>query len=1007
MQLQPIKFLLLLTALLLSCAGWSQTVTGTVTDVTGEPLIGVNILVEGTSSGTVSDFDGNYSVTAENGQTLIFSYTGYATQRVELTGQTTVDIEMSEDAGLLDEVVVIGYGTTNREAVTGAISSVGAEEVTALVTPNLGDAIQGRLAGVQVTSNGEPGDNPEILVRGVGSINFGTGPLIVVDGVPGAGGLNQFDSRDVENITVLKDASSTAVYGSRASNGVLLITTKNGGYNQPLTMTLETTVGQAFQNKRYEGFSTDDYVAYAEALSGIPLARDLDEIPAGETLPYREQQVSYQDALFRDGLATQNSLQFQGGGDRSTFFGSFGYLQNEGVVVGGSYERFNFRINSRHKLTDNGKLRFVQTLTVSNDERNNLPNGLFVNAVQSIPYLPVRNPNNIGGFNGAVQALDSADPRNPVRAAVQDINRRRTTRIFGTAALQWDIIEGLTAEALYSGNNQIFRNYRRDPIYEATVSNPINIIEESRANDFSPLYRGQLTYTRNLDDHYINATLVGEIQENFGAFQSVGGNHTSNDLVNLAGATITGGSSSRSQVVLQSFLGRLEYGYKGRYNISASFRRDGSSILAPGNNIETFPGAAASWRISEEPFMETSPFSTLKLRASYGRTGSLGLGPYTFQAPIIQNPGPVLGGDNTPVLSAFTDVLANDGLRWEITDMVNFGVDFGFFKDRLNASFEYYDREVDNLILDQRLATSVGPNQTTVNIGAMRNQGVEFQLNYFSNPRKEFTWDATLVVSRNTNEVLRLAAEDQELFFGVGTVGQGFTGDRDPTIVRTGDPVFSFFGFQTDGIFQTQAEIDEAPTQENAVPGDIRFVDTDGDGEITELDRVVLGNYLPDFTYGVNFNGKFKGFDLAIFFQGSQGNDIYNGFESLREQTVRLFNGDPDKFLNAWTPENPNTNMPGFRLNDPNNNRRMSDRYLEDGSYLRLKNITLGYEVPVDGISALSRLRLYVSGQNLLTFTNYSGLDPEIGQIAQGLIGFDAGRYPIAQSVFVGAQIGF
>ena len=1000
--------MILVAALLSSCLLMAQqTITGTVTDDTGIGLPGVNILIVGSSSGTVTDLDGNYTVSAEEGQTIRFSYTGFGSQEFVVSDQTTIDVVLANDAALIDEVVVVGYGTTNREAVTGAISSVGSDEVTALTTQNLGEAIQGRLAGVQVTTAGEPGDNPEILVRGVGSINFGTGPLIVVDGVPGAGGLNQFDSRDVESITVLKDASSTAIYGSRASNGVLLVTTKSGSKGAPVKITLESTVGVQTQNKRYDGFTTPDYIAYAEALSGIPLARDFDAIPAGETVPFRDQQVDYQDALYQNGLQTQNSLQISGGSDRSSFFTSFGYYKQEGVIINGGYERFNFRLNSRHDLTENGKFRFLQTFTVSNDQRDQLENGLFIAAVQSIPYLPIRNPNNIGGFNGAQQGLDSADPSNPIRNASMEINRNRSTRIFGTASLEYDILEGLTAKALFSANNQVFRFYQQDPIYEATVSNPNNTITESRANDYSPLYNGQLSYDRIFGDHNISATIVGEIQEQYNFFSRIQGNHATNNLTNLEGATITAGTTTRNTSILQSILGRASYGFKGRYLLSASFRRDGSSIFPAGNNFETFPGVAVGWRISEEDFMQNSSISTLKLRASYGRTGTIGLGPYNFQAPIQQTIGAVLGGDGSPGLGAYINDLANADLRWEITDMLNLGVDVGFFNNRLNFSLEYYDRQVDNLILAVPLSPSFGPDQTSQNVGAMSNNGFEFQGQFYSPRNQEFTWELTANLSANTNEVIRLAREDGAIFFGTGTVGQSFTGEFPPTIVRPGDPVFSFFGYETMGLFQTQSEIDEAPTQENAAPGDVRFVDQDGDGIISTSDRVVLGNYLPDFTYGVNFNARWRNLDFRMFLQGSQGNDLYNGFESLRLQTTRLFNGSPEKFLNAWSPTNTGTDIPRIALNDPNINRRMSDRFIEDGSYLRLKNISIGYTVPTANLGAISNVRVYATAQNVLTITGYSGLDPEIGQIDQGLIGFDAGRYPIAKSFLFGVQVGF
>ncbi len=1004
MKLRFTQFFLTLTLILASLGVCAQVqVSGTIVDDAGTGLPGVNVLVVGTSTGTVTDLDGNFTVTAPADAILRLSYIGFEAQEVAIEGQSIINVTLASDANLIDEVVVVGYGSQSRESVTGAISSVSGEALTELTTPNLGEALQGRLAGVQVTNSGAPGASPEIQVRGIGSISFGSGPLIVVDGFPAAGGLNQFDSRDVESITVLKDASSTAVYGSRASNGVLLVTTKSGGKNQPIKMSLETTVGVQIQRQRYDVMNTDQYLRYAEIMTGMPLARNLDEIAPGTNLAYRDIDTDWQGALFQDGLMTQNSLHISGGSDRSSFFSSFGYFQQEGVIVGGGYERFNFRFNSKHDISENGKFRFGQTLVLVNDERQNEPGNVFRDAVQGIPYLPVRNPNNIGGFNGANQGLDSADPRNPILSALLFDNENRDFRTLGTAFLDYDILEGLTATVLFGANYNVGRNYRRNPIFQSTTDNILNSITEERGTGYSPLYRGQLTYDKILGNHTINATVVAEQQEGYGYFTSVSGDRTDNlDVVNGAGNI--NGTSSRSKTVLRSLLARATYGLMGRYLFTFSVRRDQSSIFAPGNQTEIFPAGAIAWRISEEPFMQNTAVSTLKLRASYGRTGSIGIGPYEFQAPVIQAFGPVVGG-NSPVVSAFINDLANGDLSWELTDMLNIGADIGFLNNRLNFSVEYYDREVNNLILDVPLPPSFGPDGTRQNVGAMRNTGLEFQGQYFSNRQQEFKWEVSANLSRNTNEVLRLAVEDGEILLGQ-QVGQPYTADLPPTITRPGDPVFSFYGFETNGLFQTQSEIADLPEQENAQPGDVRFVDQNGDNVIDNLDRVILGNYLPDFIYGVNLAAQWRNFDARVFLQGSQGNDVYNGFRSMLFQTTRLFNGSPDR-LDGWTPQNTSTDVPRIALEDNNRNRRMSDRFLEDGSYLRMKNITIGYRIPFGGNSAVSNLRFYVSAQNLFTITNYSGLDPEIGRVTQGLVGFDDGRYPQAKTFLFGAQVGF
>ena len=1006
--------LALLCCLFTSVAWSQQTVTGTVTDEDDFPLTGVNVLVVGSSSGTVTDLDGAYSLTVPEGSTLRFSYIGYSSQEIAVEGQSVIDVVLGNDANVIEEIVVVGYGSQRREAVTGAVSSIDAEEVAALTVSNLGEAIQGRLAGVQVTSGGSPGAAPIIQVRGIGSISFGSGPLYVVDGVPGAGGLNQFDSRDIQSINVLKDASATAVYGSRASNGVIIIETKKGANAEGLRMSLESTVGVQTQPRRYDLLNTEQYLRYAEIFNDGPIPRAVDGGLDAETYPgsgqtFRETDTDWQDAIFQDGLLTQNSLHITGGGDRSSFFSSFGYLKQEGVVKGSPYERFNFRINSEHELSEDGRFKFGQTLLLVNDERGIQPElggrQLFLQAIQSLPYQPIENPNNIGGYSGASSGLDIADPGNPVLAVNLLENRDRVFKMLGTAYLSYEILDGLEAQAFVGGNYQNFQNYARTPVFQSTSPNPNNTVAENRNTTFSPIYRGLLNYDRFFGNHSLNAVLVGEIQNSYYSPLALTVTQPNPDLDVLEGGAdlrVTQNALAGNESTLRSFVTRVTYGFKGKYYATFSFRRDGSSIFAPGFQTENFPAGALGWNISEEPFMDNTPFSLLKARVSYGRTGSIGLGPYAFQDPIIATNGPVFGGSNQPSIT-FINSLANPELRWELTDMLNVGLDMGFFNNRLNFSMEYYDRQVDNLILNVALPPSAGVGTTSQNIGALQNNGFEFQGQYYGNPSSDFQWNVSANLSTNSNKVLRLANEGDQI---EGNNDIDFTGSYNSTVTRVGDPVYSFFGFETDGIFQTQAEVDEAATQnELTAPGDIRFVDQNDDGVIDGADRVIIGKYLPDFTYGFNFNARYVNFDFNVFFQGSQGNDVYNGVGSLLSQTQRLFNVGT-VVLDAWTPQNTDTDVPRIIRDDPNINRRVSDRFVEDGSYLRLKALTIGYTLPLGQDGVLSNLRLYLTGQNLLTLTGYSGLDPEIGG-ALSETGFDNGDYPTARSFIFGAQVGF
>ncbi|MEM9259800.1 MAG: SusC/RagA family TonB-linked outer membrane protein, partial [Bacteroidota bacterium] len=517
---------------------WSQ-VSGTVTDEDGIGLPGVNIIVVGSSSGTVTDLDGAYTINAPSDATLRFSYLGFVTQEIAIAGRSTVDVKLGADATALQEVVVLGYGTSDPKAVTGAISSIGTEEVAALTVTNLGEALQGRLAGVQVTAGGAPGVAPLIQVRGIGSISFGSGPLYVVDGIPGAGGLNQFDTRDIESVTVLKDASSTAVYGSRASNGVILIETKKGG-GDGIKANLHSTVGIQTQTRRFDVMNTEQYVNYAEALAGMPLARDLNAtVNDGSGRTYRQVDTDWQDAIFQDGFITQNQLSLSGGSDASSFYSSLGYLKQEGVMIGTPYERFNFRINSEHKIGGSDRLRIGQTLLAVNDERFREA-GLggrtqLLQAIQSIPYQPIFDNTNIGGFSGADQGQDSADPGNPVLAANLFQNVDRVFKLLGTVYAEYDIIEGLTARVMYGANFNNFRGDSRNPIYESTVPSVFNSIGSTRSNTYSPLYNGQLTYNNVLGDHSINATVVAEVQETFNRTVSASADQTTNSINVISG----------------------------------------------------------------------------------------------------------------------------------------------------------------------------------------------------------------------------------------------------------------------------------------------------------------------------------------------------------------------------------------------------------------------------------------------------------------------------------------
>ncbi len=983
----------------------------------GLPLPGVSILVKGTTTGTVTDAEGKYAISVpDNGGTLVFSYVGYITQEIAIGNNNTVNIVLVSDVKALEQIVVVGYGSQKREAITGAISSVSAKEVSALPVPSIEGAIQGRVAGVTVTNNGAPGESPIVRIRGVGSISYASNPLYVIDGLP-TGDLNSFDTRDIESVEVLRDASAAAIYGSRASNGVILITTKKGKRNSKLSINLDSYWGVQTAWKQLDLLKRDDYVKYATALlsnagNALPprFSNFNQPIFAGSGQTFSQTDTDWQAAMFRSSSIRQHTVNLSGGNEKSRFFASGGYFKQDGIMRGTAYERGNFRINSDHQISK--RITFGQNLTISYDSKfnENNPGGRtqIQNMMRMTPYIPVEDPTKLGGYGGA-EGADASDPQNPVRAAAQDINNTQRLKFLGNGYVEIEIAKFLRYKFTGGLDYVSARNYQFNPLYNEGFNsrNPATI-SDNRDLYFSPIFTNQLTFEKAFGKHNINAVAVAERQEFRFIGLGTGGNLSSNTIRELSGTTNQTSSGGRSEEVLISYLGRVNYDYAGKYLLSASIRRDGSSKFAPGNKWGNFPSVSVGWRINQEDFMkDISQISELKLRASYGTMGFNGIGNYAWQVAISPNSFPVIGGN--PTLGAFFDRLGNTDLKWEKTAMTNIGLDLGLFDNKITLAAEYYSRRTDDLILAQPIANSLGYAQPpVVNIGSMENKGLEFVLGY-NNKFGDLTFNASGNISFINNKVLSLATETSSLFSG----GNSDFGGFDVTRTVVGEPIQHFFGWRTAGIFQSQAEIDAAPRQSNAKPGDIRFVDLNGDRVIDAADREKLGSFLPKFTYGANFSFNYKGFDLTLFLQGVSGNQIYNGTKVIGQGMLRLFNSQTD-VLNAWTPSNTNTNVPRAVNGDPNQNSRTSDRFLESGSYLRVKNLVIGYAVPSSALSSFAKgtlqsARIYFSAQNLLTITKYSGYDPEIGSRFNNTLsnGIDYGQFPQARTIMIGVQLGF
>jgi len=1006
-----------------------KVVTGKVSNEKGDGLAGVSVVVKGTAKGTSTNLDGVFSINAEVGETLQFSMVGYKSFTVVVGQENEIPVTLQAEIVNMNEVIIVGYGTQRRSTLTGAISSVSGKTLAELPVASVEGALQGRVAGLTVTNNGEPGTTPIVRIRGISSISFASDPLYVIDGFP-TGNLGNFNSRDIESVEVLKDASAAAIYGSRATNGVILITTKKGRREGKLRINLDSYVGTQKAWRKIDLLNTAQYLQYERALNGnagiglpprLETANFNKPIYDGTTQTYAQTNTDWQDAYFKSGIITQQDLSLAGGNNVSRFFASAGYFKQDGIARGVNYERGNFRLNSDHVISK--VFTFGENLFISySKQRYDNTSGnrtRLVNVIRNLPYLPVYDPTTIGGYRGAENSVDGADPTNPVEDAELLGNAtNKTLKLLGTAFLEINFTSWLKFRSTFGVDYVNLFQHQFIPIYNDKGRNsPVAAIRDQKNTSTTTLFTEQLTFDKTFGDHHLNVTGVFEVQGTNSAAENASGNQNSNDIEVLRGATNVSYVSTKSENFLQSMVGRINYEYAGKYLLSAAIRRDGLSVWAPGKKYANFPSASIGWRIDQEQFMRTAPFiSELKVRAGYGITGLNAVAAlnndYPWQVTVAANGATYpFNNVNSTGNASYYNALGNADLEWEKTKQLNIGLDLGVMNNRLTLSAEYFTRKTDNLILNVPTPPSFGFAGTGVlaNVASMENKGLEFQAGYNKN-QGEFTWNLTGNISFIRNKVLSLNTE-------TATIDQG--GDQDfgggGAITRTsaGQAIQSYYGYVVAGIFQTADEINKSPTQApGTAPGDLRFADLDADGKVTDADRTFIGSYLPKFSYALNYSARYKGFDASLFLQGVQGNKIFNAARIISEGMARLF-GSGTAVLNAWSPTNTNTNIPRAVSGDPNQNVRPSTRWVEDGSYLRLKSIIIGYTISNKVLQsvtkgAVSSFRLYISSQNLLTFTGYDGWDPEIGSKNTTLTnGIDYGQYPAARSFQFGLQVGF
>jgi TonB-linked SusC/RagA family outer membrane protein len=969
------------------------TVKGTVSSSDGkETMPGVNVLIKGTTSGTATDIDGNFSIdVASQNSILIFSFIG---------NTTVFNIVLEQDLSSLSEIVVVGYGTQERAKVTGAISSVTSDQIRALPVPNLASAIQGRAAGVHVTNSGAPGTNPIVRIRGIGTVG-NNDPLYVIDGVP-AGGLNEINPADIESIEVLKDASAAAIYGSRAANGVILVTTKKGTIGK-MKVNFDSYYGTQSAWNKMDLLKRDEYIAFGREL----LANGNQPAPArfdnlGE---FSNVETDWQGEMFMNAPIQDHNLSISGGSESALYNVSLGYFAQEGIMKGTGFERVSVRSNTDFKL--NKYVSVGQTLAVAYTSRLNEPftggRTQLEHMVKQVPYIPVRDDSRLGGFR-APDRVDGSDAENPVLNAVLRTNRQQEFKILGTAYLDVTPFQGFKYRFLVGMDIGIGRNDQFSPRFNAGDFNfqaEANI-SQNRSSFISPLISNQFSYQKQIGKHSFDALGVIE-QQTFtnSSLNGAGQNFLTNDVRVLQGVQNQTTSSNQTDYALISYIGRINYDYDQKYLFSASVRRDGGSRFGPNYKWGTFPSVSLGWRLSEEGFMKSiTAISDLKLRGSYGETGNDRIGDYVYQGTINSNlfynfDGSLQGGSTI-------NALANADLRWESTKMTNIGFDLGLLNDRINFSFEYFNNNTTGMILGVPIPPSLGyDGAPTANVGTVNNNGIELTLGY-----RKYTGDFQFSIDGNMGFVQN---ELTSLGRGNTIFGPSFQGDQ-LTLTEEGRPIGYFYGWIADGIIQ-QGET--APGQPNSAPGDIRFRDLNEDGLINANDRTYLGHYLPNFTYGANFSANYKNFDFTMFLQGVQGNEILNLLRFHTEGMTRLFNAST-VVLDRWTPTNTNTEVPRAVSGDPNRNARASSRWIEDGSYLRVKNITVGYTLPSPALTSwsngyISRIRVYLLTSNPLTFTKYTGFDPEVAARGNASLatGIDYGQFPAARTFIGGIQFTF
>ena len=997
------------------------TVTGTVQDQSGQPLPGANILEKGTTNGTQTDFDGNFEITISNADAILsVSYIGFSSKEIAVNGQNSITVSLEESAAALDEIVVVGYGTQKKSDLTGSVSSLKSEDLNPGANASVDQMMLGRAAGVQINqSSSAPGGGLSIRIRGASSLNASNEPLYVVDGFPidnspnlTSGGaaevsenqspnnpLNSLNPADIESIEILKDASATAIYGSRGANGVVMITTKKGKSGK-MRVTYDVYSGIQTVAKTIDVLNTSQYINAINDLSQ----------EQGNSPVFSEADISsigngnfWQDQVFRSAPITSHNISVGGGDEKTSVYASVNYFDQEGVVKNSGIKKYTGRINIDSKIGERAKIGLNFNTSLIKDNNNidgiqtNENAGPIYSSLLYDPTEPIYNA------DGTFSQSANLTVNNPVTLITGILSLNESNRTFGSAYLNYDFTDNLSGKFNFGTDRQ---TSRRD-IYNSTqtirggaangIAN-INVLERSNY-----LFEYTMNYQKAFNENH-NLTVLGGVTYQKFSLKNFYGNISgfpSDDIGtnNLElGDTNTDQLGSRAEEnTLLSYLGRVNYNLYNKFLLTGSIRADGSSRFGENNKFGYFPSFAFGWKLNEEEFIPDL-FSQLKLRASWGLTGNQEIGNYNSQLTFQSGPNVVLG--NSVLGSVIPSRKANDDLKWETTEQFNIGLDAAMLNGRISATLDYFSKNTKDLLFNLPLPLASGYASILSNVGEVQNKGFEVLINTTNVITDDFKWDTSLNFAAIKNKVVDLGRIESIVTGNIMAVGN-------TAIIREGDPLASYYGYVVTGIFQEDDDIANS-AQPIAEPGHPIFEDRDGDGAITPADQTIIGSPFPDFTYGIQNSFSYKNFQLDVFFQGQEGAELINInlIESLYPANFRR-NRQSRTIIDRWTPQNPDAKWPSSVNPNAYGASKVNTLTVEDASYFRLKNVQLSYKVPVDNIAFLNSMRVYVTGQNLFTITDYGGFDPESNSLGSSNVRVDYSSYPTARTYLLGLTASF